>query len=85
VNVISDAIVKAAQTKLYARNSNMQIRTMPKAILLDGIYATWQEQILDGRIGTYAERLAINSQKPPTYQEQIQDGEILPYNMATKL
>jgi hypothetical protein len=58
---------------------------MPRAILLDGIFATYQEQILDGKIGTYAERLAINSQKPPTYQEQIHAGEILPYNVAITL
>jgi hypothetical protein len=58
---------------------------MREAIDVDGIYATYAEQKMMGKIGTYAERLAINSVKPPTWSERMQAGKILPYNEAIYL
>jgi hypothetical protein len=62
----------------------MQIRKMNDALKYDGIFATYAMQIDDGRIGTYAQRLAILSARGPTYAERIQTCKILPYNEATK-
>jgi hypothetical protein len=57
---------------------------MPDAIKTDGIFATYQQQVDAGRIGTYAQRLAILSAKGPTYAQRIQSSSILPYNEAIK-
>jgi hypothetical protein len=63
----------------------MQIRKMNDACKIDGIYATYSTQVGTGIIGTYAQRLAINSEKPPTYQYQVYNGFFVPYNEAIYL